>query len=103
VYNLKLEDLIMFREIELPFVPSVVVTFVLAILAMAIISAPRAPADAMHVLRNWDAELQGTELVVRREVTVEDMRYLLDMADIVWKSRDDYDASVGLSMRLEYP
>ena len=93
----------MFKEIELPFVPSVVVTFVLAILAMAIISAPRTPADAMHVLRNWDAEIQGNEIVVRRELTVTDMQYLLDMANIVRESRDDYDASIGLSMRLEHP
>jgi len=93
----------MFREFELPFVPTVVLAVVLLVAAVAFISAPRAPADAMNTLASWDAELQGTELVVHREITVQDMRYLLDLADIVWRSRDDYDPSVGLSVRLEHP
>jgi membrane protein implicated in regulation of membrane protease activity len=93
----------MFKEFELPFVPTVVLSVVLSVVAIAFISAPRTPADAMNNLASWDAELQGTELIVHREITVQDMRYLLDLADIVWRSRDDYDTSVGLSVRLEHP
>ena len=78
-------------QVELPFVPTVIVGFGLLLGVMHIWSLPTHPVESLRQLEAMDAELVGNVVYVDSEPTDGQSTRMLSLADHVWKVRPEYD------------
>ena len=94
----------MFKDFELPLLPTVVVGFMLLLYVAHAWNTPTHPSEAMRMLESQGAELIGNVVYVDHDLSSNaESSSVLSLAQQVWESRHEYDPSKSLEIRVKVP
>ena len=92
----------MFKDFELPFVPTLLAIVALLIAVCVIWDIPGHPVESMHQLEQYDAELFGNTVVVDRDHLSERQRAKVEkLARAVGNSRYDFKQDAPIEFKFK--